>query len=944
VPENAIAILATRETIFFSYEGGALRQWITVTIQNLLGEPVRGDMMIEVEGEGVATSLEIAPGVGDYRCYAPTLWPDHPPVAHAPLRLRVGTATTAATAAVGTHRPWTVYLLSDTCTDYAWAYADEESNRADDAALTAAELDMTEATRGAPEADRNHYNFVHARETAYFLERYPEQAERLFTHIRAGAITFNPFYTMASTCAMSLEELIRQFYPARAWARQYGLDIGYANHQESPTIAWAMATVLAGSGITHLVKSILPYECPWATRLEEPPVFFWEGPDGSRVLVRLRNKDYVEGHFVLRGARAIALALHEEIIPGYEGRGGAYPYSAIALVGCYGDTSPHHRELPAKKAAAIAAYNAQGWAYPKLVNAAHKQFWDDMDAQIAARLIDVPTYRGDYGTSWDAWPSSLAATFAGWRRAQERAAAADALAAIMARLAPARYEAWRAELADGWMNLILLSDHAWNGADDANRVLNAALRRGWQATANRCFDAVIAAGLDALAPHVGGAGEGRVLVVNTLAWPRDGVARLVGQAAEATVVDMATGQPVASQYIEDKGQSALYCQVSLPSLGYRVLAAQPRSDGPASGNGPWVTSERRLEGPYYALEVSPDTGGVVSLYDKVRKRELVDAASAYHLNQCLYLSDGVEHTPRAASVEMGPCGPVLGQLIVRSALKNTELTTTMTLYAKLDRVDIRNELRKLPTDEKQELDFAFPFAVSDRQYRFEAPGAIVTPGQEQRPGAGQAVTAVRHFVDIFNDDYGVTLAQIDSGLVEFGHRTTLEDPREPDPRNSTVLAVALDNSMNWREGARDQDGVDHFTFRFSLRGHDGGFDPAAAVRFGEEASNEPLAAPLTGSGGGDLPSGTHSFIGVEANAVVLTAVKVAEEEGLLARLWNTADQAETATLQVAGLGAWQGVRATDLLEHNLPSTSLTAGGASVAVPARGLAAARLLFA
>jgi len=72
VPENAIAILATRETIFFSYEGGALRQWITVTIQNLLGEPVRGDMMIEVEGEGVATSLEIAPGVGDYRCYAPT--------------------------------------------------------------------------------------------------------------------------------------------------------------------------------------------------------------------------------------------------------------------------------------------------------------------------------------------------------------------------------------------------------------------------------------------------------------------------------------------------------------------------------------------------------------------------------------------------------------------------------------------------------------------------------------------------------------------------------------------------------------------------------------------------------------------------------------------------------------------------------------------------------
>src|SRR5205823_87111 len=203
------------------------------------------------------------------------------------------------------------------------------------------------------------------------------------------------------------------------------------------------------------------YECPWARRLEEPPMFAWEGPDGSRVLVRRRNEDYVEGDFVLRDLRATNTALHDEIIPRYEGLGDRYAFNAIALVGCYGDLDrTPHADMPAKKVATIAAYNAQGWAYPKLVNASHKQFWDDVDAQVAARQLQVPVYRGDYGIGWEAWPASLAHDFAAWRRAQERAGTADKLAAILSHLEPGWYAAQRQHLAQGWMNLIHLTDHA----------------------------------------------------------------------------------------------------------------------------------------------------------------------------------------------------------------------------------------------------------------------------------------------------------------------------------------------------------------------------------------------------------------------------------------------------------------------------------------------------
>lgn len=944
MPKHRVTVVKTKETIYFSHWAGKLCQWIGVTIENRLERPEQGTVSIVAGGEEAITPLEIAPGVREYRCYAPTLWPHHPPVPDAPLRLVTAEGAVTATTSVGHHRPWTVYLLSDVCTDYTWVYHDEESCRADDAELMEAELALAEATQDAPEANRNHYNTVHAREIEFYLERYPAHAARLFAHIRRGNITLNPFFNMAMTCAMSLEELIRQFYPAREWAKEHGLDIGYANHQETPTITWAMATVLAGSGINHLVKSILPYECPWAKRLEEPPVFAWEGPDGSRVLVRRRNEDYVEGNFVLRDLRSTNTALHEQILPAYEGWGERYPFSAIALVGCYGDLSSQSKDLPAKKAATIAAYNAQGWEYPRLVNASHKQFWDEVDAQIAARRLQVPTYRGDYGASWDAWPVSLAYDAAAWRRAQERAGVADRLAAILFCLDRDWYAAHREELRRGWMNLIYLTDHAWNGANDGNRALNATLRRRWQAAANGAFDAIIADGMAALARRVPTDRERRLLVFNSLGWARTGIVRAEGVDTASHIIDPATGEAMLTQIVEEGGQPVLYFEAhQVPAVGYRTFAVQPADQRAAPVGATWRFAEHGLEGPLYAVKVSPTTGGIVSLYDKARGRELVDADSPYHLNQCLYLSDGVEHTPHVAEVEQGPCGPLFGQLIVRAALKNTKVTTTITLYTNLDRVDIRNEVEKLPTSEKQELDFAFPFRVSGRQYRFEAPGAIITPGAEQRPGAGQAVTAVRHFVDVFNDEFGVTLSQADSYLVEFGHRTTAEDPVEPDPTNSTVLSLALGNAIDWNEVTRDQAGATHFTFRYSLRGHGGGFDPVAAVRFGGEDNNELLAVPLPPAQQGDLPPDAHSFVQVEPAHAILTTLKVAEEEGLIVRLWECAGEEATASVKASGLGSLRAARRTDLLERDGDILPVADSAAALSVRKRGLAAARLLF-
>jgi alpha-mannosidase len=965
---NNLTIINAQETIFFSHFQDVLRQWIQVTILNPQEAGLQAALKISAGGEEVKTTLEVSPGQHTYRGYAPVLWPHKPAELHASVELAAGPHVERSTVSVGTHRPWVIYLLADVCTDATWVYGNYNDVRKDDADLTYAELLLSEATRsGAPE-NHNHYNLVNALELQYFEEFYPAQKPRLVEAFRRGEITLNPFLNMTLTQNVSLEEQIRHFYPARAWAVEYGLEMAYANHQETPSIAWDMAGILAGCGVRHLIKAILPYECPWAARLAEPPLFLWEGPDGTQILYRRRNWDYVEGNIVLKGLEATDAALHEKIIPEYEQMGERYPFDAISLLGCYGDLIPYQHgkvqsnDLPLLKAATIAGYNAREWEYPRLVNASHKQYWDSIDQQIAARSIKLEVSRGDYGTGWDAWPACLAAVVADWRRNQERAGTADKLASVLSQLDPDWMQLYRKDLQEGWCNLSMLADHAWNGANDANRSLNTALRRDWVASATRSFDRVIDNGLVRLGELIQSSGQDRRLAVfNGLPWARDGVVILEDAGAGPEVIDVESGKTLVSQPFTENDTRRLAVKIdSLPSVGYRVLelrgrSAQPNPISPTRVNG------NRLEGPFYSVEVDPANGGISSLFDKLRGKELVDPASPYHINQCVHFSDGMLepgaafqllHPPKVSggkdyassvvSITPGSAGPVFASLVVRTQNGNMRIKTTLTLYAELDRLDIHDEVDKPPTSERQELDFYFPFNVPNRTYHVETPGAIIEPGKDHLPGAGLNHAVTRHFVDVSNEEYGVTLAQADSFVIEFGHRSTTEDPQSIDPANSTILVHALGNIFDSNEAMRDQGGDSHFVFRFSLQGHAGGFDPLAAVHFAWEDNNELLTTAVKGGPGGVLPAGACSFISVTPANAVLTTLKPAEEQGLIARLWECAGSPAPVQVQAAGILALKGAVQTDHLERDGSPLPIQGDCIPVPVKPRGVTTLRMV--
>jgi len=104
-----------------------------------------------------------------------------------------------------------------------------------------------------------------------------EEAHRL---IESGQIVWHalPFTTHTEFCG--LEELIRGLNISTKLTHQYGYRPISAKMTDVPGHTWILPTILSGAGIKFLHLGCNPGCMP----PDVPVIFWWEGPDGSRVL------------------------------------------------------------------------------------------------------------------------------------------------------------------------------------------------------------------------------------------------------------------------------------------------------------------------------------------------------------------------------------------------------------------------------------------------------------------------------------------------------------------------------------------------------------------------------------------------------------------------------------------------------------------------------------
>jgi len=908
--------------------------------------------------------------------------------------LLVGLAPLAAGESTSDPADWTIYVANDNCPDYTWGLTEAQTRKAF-ADIVRGHLDEMKRTDNEAPENRDRYNMAVTHEALCFVEHYPDRKDELIRRIREGRICVSPFLCNSLWAFQSVEGFIRTLYPARRLERDWGIPIGggegeapaepssggergsagaspsrgaqgapirVAEHIELPSLPWGTATLLAGCGVRWLLVPFYNYDSAFAS-LKNPPLFILEGPDGSPLRVVMdpwasNRANYTQGAQILREPKSILadwLPHYRELagigdvprsarptVPSAKGdtagqasRGTeqVYPLRAILASGTHGDISPGSGAQARGFADAIKSYNASPGPHPKLVNAALSQFCAAID-EAQAKKPFLPTLRGDFGHSWDLWPVSLAKYAADMREGERQFLAAETM--LVAAAHRHGYRVMEASRADreraGWC-LAMLSDHAWNGTDERNKRHNADLRRKWSEELFALSRKLAAQAWTAMRTQ----GESRqVSVFNALSYPRVDLVHLE---------DAEDPLPYSPQIIEEDGKRVVYSMsAKVPSLDFGSPRFRPE---PGQTPGELRATPTELECPFYRLKVDARTGGIASLVHKATGTELVAGSKGRTLCQTVFF-DGQEHLLTGVKSEVAAQGHVLARLRIAGTAAGIRVTTYVTVYAELDRVDFDVRIQKPVSTKQERLCQVFPILRDGAALRIETTGAVIRPKPQPEgdllPGADTKRFAVQSFIDAsLPNGPGVTIASLDAFLL----RTDL-DP---------ITFEALGNDQNYREVTQDQNGVTEFRFRYSLRAHAGGYSGAEAF-----AWSRSVATPLLVGRGAQLGiRGIYYAIEVDPARAIATCFKPADGPalavippwplqirdldlhsipgGVILRLRETAGRSGPLTLGVRGYGR---AYRTDLLERNLEELKIVDNKVTLDLRAHGFAAVRLL--
>ncbi len=788
-----------------------------------------------------------------------------------------------------------------------------------------------------------------------FLGSHSEaDAAELARRIREGRIQIGAIHNTANTEQMSQELMARLFYLT---GRHTPDLLGVAPSKTAQIddvigLTWPLATYCAEAGVPYFFHGHNGVgQCLQPASAE--PVFYWQGPDGqSKVLVRSIDYggyagdnlgDASENHIQSLIARLGANWLYDTLL-------------------CQDGTD--FQLITLDNAHKIRRWNER-YAYPRLVYATMTMFFEEIMRQ--ADPAKIKTFAKDSNNQWadqdatDAWLLALA------RRQGEAIPTAEKFATIAATLAGGGYP-W-SDIYQAYHRMLQYHEHT-DAIDfiacDPERMRQYETEleenREMVIEAKEFSDRACDRALGKLAGMITTGAARNIIVFNPLAHARTDVVRVAATelGLDSQLQDAVTRKTVPHQTLPDG--TAVFVAADVPSLGYKTFSVQPpasprssrrketpsgksevRSPKSEMDQSRLTSAATRLENRFYRIAFDTATGAITSIRDKQLDLELVDQSAPYKFNEYLYeryespqarTSKWYRVQSAQMSVTSGPVADVLS--IQASAVGADKITQTVLLYHDLKRIDFALDLVKSPSGRtcrmpnasvlnKESVYVALPFAVPDFRFHHELPGAVAEPIRDQFEGSCTAYYAARHFADVANDRFGVTVSCPDASLFEYGHPRSCLIPGGQEsqfervmqyPANSRMYLYLMDNmfdvNIRW-----DQQGPARF--EYSIRSHEGGWQRGKADQFGWDVLNPLIAKVVTGKKKGALPAAS-SFVRIEPPNVICSTIKPAEANGVgfIARFNETQGAATTATVALPFLGKITAAVETDLLENDRP--------------------------
>lgn len=784
-------------------------------------------------------------------------------------------------------------------------------------------------------------------------DRFDEQWDKLMDLARQQRIGIEAGYLNMLTGLCSGEELIRNMYYSARLHREAGVPFDSLTLTDAPSHVWSIPTILASAGIKYLSVGINQTRAPILRQnLHHKSPFWWEGPDGQKVLTNFSD-GYAQAGRIALGAPVEDMRRAIEGYMTWWNNRPDYAFDAILLHGAYGD----NQKIGEAIAQGQAAWNAK-YEYPQIHLCRLADYFQHVQKGFADK---IPTIRGCGGSWWEDGAGSTAKQTGVNRVAHNHIVAAEMLWAAAA-MGGLKSEFPQATFDRIWDNILLYDEHTWGAHNSISEPWKDfaqeqwAVKAAYATSAGEEADRLVANGLRGLARRIN-APAGAIIVFNPLNWKRTDVVRVqipVGQ----TVYDE-TG-PLPTQKVREIGavDEVAFIAKDVPAIGYRCYRTGIEVRGIAK-----VGAELKgnvFENEFYRITFGEKTGAIKSILDKQTGKELVDASSPYELNQVLYASCSPQsrvydwNTPwpapkleieKITNARIGPGGANDVYASARAVGRGKmieEINCEVILYDHIKRIDFIDRINKKSTfdpheakptyDKKESLYIAYPFAAGAKpEFRYEIGGGSVRPNVDHLPGGCRDWLSVQNWISVAGDGIGVAFCPIDTPLVSLTDMWRGEWSEEWPIKNGTIMAWAMNNY--WMTNYKAcQDGW--FEFRYSITS-DAQMPEAQAAHFGWESAS-PMLAVRVDVGGKDMPSvPSASFCQVSDPGVIVSTVKRADDgKGLIVRLLEVAGGPER---EVGVSCSWPGVftpakaTACDAVEMNKGPLTMADGAVKVKV-------------
>jgi len=729
-------------------------------------------------------------------------------------------------------------------------------------------------------------------------DRYPELFKEIQQRVKEGRWDIVGGTVLESDCNLiGGESWVRQhLYGKRYFRKKFGVNVDIGWDPDSFGYNWNMPQFLKKSGINAFLTyklrmndtNVFPYH-----------LFWWEGPDGSRILAYLPFSDGDDDYII----RIAKITRFSEANTGR--RDVAIPFGT-------GD----HGGGPERENLRMIRQFKHVTVFPKIIVSDGSEYFSKLQHGNTQKLpvwnneLYLEFHRGTYTTHGEIKRNN--------RKKEILLTNAEKLSSMAwleganAPDVPKLTRAWWKYLFNQFHD-ILPGSSITPVYRDAMRFYRDVGKKGGQ---------VIDAAIQFLTMHIRTHRKGLPIVVfNTLSWNRDGLVKVPFEQNPGPIfVQDNSGHLLPSQIVASpKDDTLLFIARDVPAMGYRVYFV--RKGLKKAPETKLQAKKFVLQNQFFTVDVNPQTGNIRQIFDRRNKRNVFHSGEEGNRIQLFgdipkrndawnigYTGETweINHPDTVFVKETGPVRAVIRvkkSFLGKSKSKryptknfpSSFFTQDITLYAGLPIIDCRMTVDWWENHVLAKV--AFPLSVESKVATYEIPFATI-----QRPATrnnswekARFEVAAQYWGDISENGYGVSLLNESKygydALKNTIRLTLLRSPLSPDP--------TADRGIN--------------RFSYALYPHRGNWQTGKTVLQGYEY-NVPLISVKTSPHKGNLPS-EFSFVHVKPRTVILTTIKKAEDSNtLIFRVYESQGNNTKASLHF--FKRPKTVTEVDLIEQN----------------------------